>query len=301
MKNAFLVACLVSVLSVFNVASAALKVVTSTQDLAAIAQSIGGKHVVVSSLTLGTRDPHFAEAKPSMIRKVYSADLLLKIGAELEVAWLPAVLRSARNQVVHVGAKGHLDLSKYVGILGEPSEAVDRSMGDVHSAGNPHYWLNPKNGLEMARAISEKLSELDAKNIEDYKRNFVVFETSLNKKLLKWQRSLSFLKDKQVVSYHTSLIYLAQAFSFKIVKEIEPKPGISPSASYLAELVVAIKQKNLQWLIMEPYYETRSAEFLNRKTGIKTVVVPQSVGSKPQIKNYFDLFDGIVKAFESIK
>lgn len=301
MKKTFLLISLVLFASVFNVASATLKIVTTTQDLAAIAQSIGGQHVEVFSLTQGTRDPHFAEAKPSMIRKVYSADLLLEIGAELEIGWLPAVLRSARNRDVQAGGKGHLDLSSHVDILGVPVGQVDRSMGDVHSAGNPHYWLSPKNGLKIAKAVSDKLVELDAKHADVFKKNLVVFENTLNRKLPEWQQALSFLRGKQVVSYHTSLLYLAHDFGFEIVKQIEPKPGISPSASYLAELVTLIKQQNLQWLIMEPYYETRSAEFLNRKTGIKAVVIPQSVGALPNIKTYFDLFDGIVSAFKEVK
>lgn len=297
MKKIFIVISLMLGMSSSQFALAGLKVVTTTQDLAAIAKAIGGEYVDVNSLTPGTRDPHFSEAKPSMIRLVFRADLLLLIGAELEVGWLPAVLRSARNRDVQIGGKGHLDLSRHVEILGIPSGPVDRSMGDVHGSGNPHYWLNPQNGLKMARAVSEKLIELDAEHVSDYKRNLASFETQLNSKILEWQKDLSFLNGKSVVAYHISLLYLAKTFDFKIVKEVEPKPGISPSASHLAGLVGVIKQQHIQWLIMEPYYEKRSAEYLNRKTGIKPVVIPQSVGAKKHIKNYFDLFDGIVTAF----
>jgi len=284
-----------------NIVFASLKIVTTTQDLAAIAKAIGGDYVNVKSLTPGTRDPHYAEAKPSMIRKVFRADLLLLIGAEMEVGWLPAVLRSSRNINVQLGSKGHLDLSKHVQLLGIPDAPVDRSMGDVHSEGNPHYWLDPQNGLKIAKAVSEKLAALDKEYALYYKNNFTKFEKTLTRKIVEWQESLSYLNGKQVVAYHTSLLYLANAFGFTIIKEVEPKPGISPSASHLSGLVSLIKQQNIKWLIMEPYYEKRSADFLNRKTGIKKVVIPQSVGARDKIKNYFDLFDAIVTAFNEAK
>ena len=301
MKIVLLLGALLLSLGNASWASASLKIVTTTQDLAAITEAIGGKHVDVVSLTPGTRDPHFAEAKPSMIRRVFRADLLLSIGAEMEVGWLPSVLKSSRNRDVQPGSKGHLDLSKHVDILGIPSGPIDRSMGDVHGTGNPHYWLSPQNGLKMARAVSDKLVELDRKNASVYQSNFTNFETRLNNKINEWQQSLSYLKGKPVVAYHTSLLYLANAFGFDVIKELEPKPGIAPGVSYLSELVTVIKQQNIQWLIMEPYYEKRSAEFLNRKTGITTVVIPQSVGAKENIKTYFDLFDGIVAAFAEAK
>jgi zinc/manganese transport system substrate-binding protein len=297
MKKIFVLVSILLGLCSSSISFASLNIVTTTADLAAIAEAIGGKHVDVYALTPGTRDPHFAEARPSMIRRVYRADLLLSIGAELEIGWLPAVLRSARNSDVQPGGKGYLDLSKHVDIIGVPTGPVDRSMGDVHAAGNPHYWLNPSNGLKMAVAITEKLSELDHNNASAYRDNLTAFETQLERKLSEWRQALAFLQGQPLVAYHTSLLYLANAFGFEIVKDVEPKPGIAPSASYLAELVNTIKKQNIQWLIMEPYYEKRSAEFLNRKTGIKVVVIPQSVGAKDNIKNYFDVFDGIVAAF----
>jgi len=299
-KLLILVSLLMGIVS-SSMAIASVKVVTTTEDLAAITKAIGGDHVDVYALTPGTRDPHFAEAKPSMIRRVYRADMLVSIGAELEIGWLPAVLRAARNGDVQPGGKGFLDMSKHVDIIGVPKGPVDRSMGDVHAAGNPHYWLNPHNGLKMAVAISDKLSQLDADHAADYQQNLASFEIQLNKKLAEWQQALAFLKGKPVVSYHTSLVYLANAFGFDIVKQVEPKPGIAPSASYLAELVNQIKQQHIQWLLMEPYYEKRSAEFLHRKTGIKVVVIPQSVGAQENIKTYFDVFDGIVAAFAEAK
>ena len=299
MKYTFAILALVSVLS--NTANAALNIVTTTQDLAAIANSIGAQHVEIYSLTKGTRDPHFAEAKPSMIRKVHAADILMLVGADLEVGWLPAVLRTARNREVQVGGKGYLDLSQYVSILGVPTGTIDRSMGDVHARGNPHYWLQPDNALHIARAIASKLTELDAKHRTEYAKNLADFEQQLHTKIALWKEQLKYLKGEQVISYHTSLLYLANTFDFDIAREIEPKPGIAPSPSHLAELVSFIKNKKIKWLIMEPFYETRSADFLRRQTGINIVVVPQSVGSLPTIESYTDLFDSIVAAFNKAK
>ncbi|MDH5446209.1 MAG: metal ABC transporter substrate-binding protein [Gammaproteobacteria bacterium] len=280
----------------FNSTShAQLKVETTTQDLAAIAKAIGGKHIDVNSLTPGTRDPHFAVAKPSMIRRVNRADLLLVIGAELEAGWLPSLLQSARNSKIQAGQSGFLDLSQTIDLLGKHNVPVSRAMGDVHASGNPHYWLDPRNGIKIATAISQRLAQLDPANINDYQSNLKTFKAGLEKKYQQWLSELSYLKNQPVIAYHTSFIYLAHAFGFKIVDEVEPKPGISPSASSLGKLIRNIKQKKIILLIMEPYYEQRSVKYLKDKTGIRIAVLPQSVGAKEHIKYYFDLFDAIVK------
>jgi len=277
---------------------AALQVVTTTQDLAAIAKAVGGAHVEVHSLTPGTRDPHFAQAKPSMIRKVYDADLLLLIGADMEVGWLPALLRSSRNRQVLPGNPGYLDLSTSVSLLGKPAGPVTRDMGDVHAQGNPHYWLDPDNGRLMAQAIAKRLISLDPDNANDYQRNLTIFEQRLTNKIREWQTALALLKGDKVIAYHTSLVYLARAFNFEIVDEVEPKPGIAPSAAHLNRLIKHINDDNIKLLIMEPYYEQRSARFLQDKTGIRIATVPQSVGANPGINDYIQLFDGVVSALK---
>jgi len=300
-KNIFIPLCCLLWMFCFNNSYAVLKIVSTTEDLAAIAKAIGADQVQVVSLTPGTRDPHFAEAKPSMIHKVFSANLLLLIGADLESAWLPAVLRSSRNAKVQPGKPGYLDLSQSVKILARSHTHIDRSMGDVHAAGNPHYWLNPDNGLLIAKAIKNRLSQLDANHTDFYHENFSRFANQLTEKKQQWQQALMFLHNKPVIAYHNSLLYLADFFQFTIEKELEPKPGISPGASHLASLVQLIHKKNIQWLIMEPYYEQRSADFLKRKTNIKLVIIPQSVGARPEITNYFQLFDAIVNSFQAVQ
>ncbi|MBL4868773.1 MAG: zinc ABC transporter substrate-binding protein [Pseudomonadales bacterium] len=273
---------------------AALRVVTTTEDLAAIAREIGGPAIEVESLTPSTRDPHFAEAKPSMIRKVYRADLLILIGADMEIGWLPPLLQSARNSRVQGGNSGFLDISTEIPLLGKMSGPVSRAMGDVHAKGNPHYWLDPRNGILMARAIAARLSELDHEHSADYQTRLASFEERLKQKIVDWQTSLAPLKGQAVIAYHTSFIYLADAFNFTIADEVEPKPGISPGASHLNHLVSRIKREKIGILIMEPYYEQRSSRYLNEQTDIQIAVLPQSVGARPDVKNYFDLFDRIV-------
>jgi len=280
---------------------AALQVVTTTEDLAAIARAIGGAAVDVASLTPGTRDPHFAEAKPSMIRKVYRADLLILVGADMEIGWLPPLLQSARNGRVQPGNAGYLDLSLVVPLLGKMTGPVSRAMGDVHAKGNPHYWLDPRNGARMARAIAARLSELDPKQRDDYQARLVAFEQTLEQKLKQWQATLTPLRGQTVIAYHTSFVYLADAFGFTIIDEVEPKPGIAPSASHLNQLVQRIKAEQIDLLIMEPYYERRSARYLQDQTSIRIAVLPQSVGALPQIETYFQVFDRIVAILAQTK
>ena len=280
-------------------AHAALKVVTTTQDLAAITRAVGGEYVDVQSLTPGTRDPHFAEAKPSMIRKVYRADLLLLIGADMEIGWLPPLLQSGRNSRVQPGGSGYLDLSTNIRLLDIPTGTINRAMGDVHAKGNPHYWLDPRNGIRMSSAISQRLSELDPEHSDFYQSRQAAFEKKLTQKLAEWQKILVPLKDKPVIAYHKSFIYLADVFDFHIIAEVEPKPGISPSARHLNRLVDRIQKENVTLFIMEPYYERRSSQYLNQKTGINVAVLPQSVKSMPDIVDYFTLFDGIVASLKT--
>lgn len=280
---------------------AALQIVTTTQDLAALVDAIGGDYVKVQSLTPGTRDPHFAVAKPSMIRKVFRADLLLVIGADMEIGWLPPLLQSARNARVQPGNAGYLDLSSAVPILGKRTGPVSRALGDVHAKGNPHYWLDPRNGVHMARAIAARLGELDPEHAADYEQRFLAFERTLNDKLLGWRAELAHLENQPVIAYHRSFIYLAAAFGFRIVDEVEPKPGIAPSAASLSTLLTRIKADEIGILIMEPYYERRSARYLNEQTGIHVAVLPQSVGARKGIDSFFDLFDAIVAVFQNLE
>lgn len=279
-------------------AQATLKVVTSTEDIAALTQAIGGTAVSVKALTRGTADPHFAQAKPSMIRDVYQADLLIVVGADLEIGWMPPLLQAARNSRVQPGNEGYLDLSAVIRLMDKSAGPVTRDMGDVHAAGNPHYWLDPDNGILMARAISQRLGQLDNAHALQFEQRLASFEQQAQGKIAQWKAALAPMVGKAVVSYHTSLAYLAHAFGFRVVAHVEPKPGIAPSAAHLSQLIAQIKEQKADVLIMEPYYEQRSARYLAEHAGVRVVVIPQSVGASPEIKTYFDLFEGIVTAFK---
>ena len=298
MKNFLYAVFAASLLALPRPAAADLDVVTTTADLAAIAKAVGGEHVDVISLTPGTRDPHYAEAKPSMIRRVYRAELFLVIGADMEIGWLPALLRAGRNADVLPGAPGFLDLSSAVALLDIPRGPVSRAMGDVHPKGNPHYWLDPENGRRIARAVAARMSELDRANAAAYQSGLAAFEAALDGKLPQWRAAVTPLRGQPVVAYHTSFRYLSAAFGFDIVGLVEPKPGIAPTASHLNDLVAKIEAEGIGLLIVEPYYERRSSRFLSDKTGIQVAVIPQSVGAEDGIETYLDLFDGIVAALE---
>jgi len=299
MKKLFSVLFGLLLLAISHTSYAALRVVTTTQDLAAIAAAVGGEQIQVQSLTPGTRDPHFAAAKPSMIRKVFRADLLLVIGVDMEIGWLPALLQSARNAQVQTGNSGFLDLSTSIPLLDKIDGPISRSMGDVHAHGNPHYWLDPRNGVRIAKAIANRLSELDPSNKDNYQQRLKIFSQTMDSKLPAWRSGLAKLKGKPVIAYHKSFVYLADAFGFNIVDEVEPKPGIAPSAGSLSKLIARIRNDNIGLLIVEPYYERRSANYLNKQTGIRVAVLPQSVGSQSGINTYFDLFDAIVMALNN--
>lgn len=293
----FWLRCLITVVCIGapTLAPAKLIVVTTTTDLAAIARAVGGPLVDAESLTPGPTDPHFMEAKPSMIRRVASADLLLVVGADLEIGWLGPVLETARNRKVLPGSPGYLDLSATVPLLDKSSGAVNRAQGDVHVLGNPHYHLNPGNGILMAKAISERFQQLDSTHADQYRRNLELFSQELSNKIAGWKKKLEPLRGQSAISYHTSFRYLADAFGIHIVDQVEPLPGIPPNASHVERLTGRIKSEKIGLLLMEPFYERRSAAYLTAQTGIKVVLIPHAVGAEPRIKSYFDLFDVVVE------
>lgn len=279
-------------------ATSQIRVVTTTSNLAAIAAEIGGEALSVRSLTKGASDPHFATARPSMIRRVFRANLLLAIGAELEVGWLPAALQAGRNGRVQPGRPGHLELSQSVHLLEVPSGPVDRSMGDVHATGNPHYLLDPGRGMLAARAIAARLRVIDPPNAAIYDSGLRRFETEIAAKLTVWRRRMASLRGKKVIAYHRTFSYLADGFNFQIVGQLEPLPGVAPTAAHIARLITRIKAERINLLIMAPFYERRSAALLARQTGIRVAVLPHAVGAVEGVETYAGVFDEIVAALD---
>src|ERR1051325_10400573 len=221
-------------------AQAKLSVVVTTPDLAAIAKEIGNEHIDVTTLAKPTEDPHFVDAKPSFIVKLNHADLLIEGGAELEIGWLPALLDQARNPKLAAGAPGHVACAQGVPLLEVPS-ALDRSRGDIHAAGNPHYLVDPENAKRVAQHIADAFCAQDPKSSAAYRANVVKFTAALDAKLSEWERALAPFKGQQLAAYHNSWLYFGNRFGLKIDLFLEPKPGIPPTPTHLAEGITKMR------------------------------------------------------------
>jgi len=270
-------------------AGAQLKVVTSTPDLAEIAAEVGGNKVTTRHVSEGYQDPHFVEAKPSFVLQLRNADVWAFVGLGLEAGWMQLLLDGARNPKIRPGTPGYVDVSTFVPLLDRPAGDIDRSQGDVHPLGNPHYWLHPENGRRIARMFRNKFSQLDPKNSAVYDANHRAFEAKLNAAERAWQPSLSAIRGKPIVAWHTSWRYLADYSKVNIVGFIEPKPGVPPSPSHLAGLIQTIKRTGARVIIMEPFYNRKTADFVASKTGIKVLILPPSVGGVKGLDDYVEL------------
>ena len=226
-------------------ASAALKVMATTSDLASLASEVGGDKITVEALARGYQDPHFVEAKPSFVIKLHSADLLIAVGRELEIGWLPPLVTQARNANVQPGGSGYLDASQTAKILDIPTGQLTRAMGDVHPSGNPHYWLDPDNGKRIARAIAEKLAAMDAANAAYYRQRVADFEKRLDAADAGWKAQMAPYKGMKVVTYHRSWPNLADHFGLDVIGYVEPKPGIPPSPSHTLDLLGELKRQTV--------------------------------------------------------
>ncbi|HEX7018841.1 MAG TPA: metal ABC transporter substrate-binding protein, partial [Gemmatimonadaceae bacterium] len=272
-------------------ARAALKLITSTTDLAAIAKEVGGDKIEVESLARGYQDPHFVEAKPSFVLKLHSADLLIAVGRQLEIGWLPPLITQSRNSRIQPGAPGYLDASLTAKILDVPTGPITRAMGDVHPQGNPHYWLDPENGRRVAKAIQAKLSELDRANAAFYQQREADFERRLNEAEARWKAAMAPYKGIKVVTYHRSWPNFAEEFGLDVIGYVEPKPGIPPTPQHTLDLIQAMKQQNVKLILVEPYFDLKTPNSIASHTGAKVVVLLPSVGGEKEVADYFALFD----------
>jgi ABC-type Zn uptake system ZnuABC Zn-binding protein ZnuA len=272
-------------------AFATVKIVTSLQDLASIADAVGGKRVETFALAKGYQDPHFVEPKPSFILKLSRADLLIVAGLELEIGYLPPLIDQSRNDRIRPGAPGYLDASTGCDILERPTGTVTRAMGDVHPFGNPHYWLDPDNGRVIARAIAARLTQLDPAGAADYKANLAAFETKLAEAEKRWDASLAPYAGTQVVTYHNSWPNFLKRFKLVAAGYIEPKPGIPPSPSHTLELINMMIEKKIPVILMEPYFDEKTPKSVADKTGATLVTFIPSVGGVPEARDYISLFD----------
>jgi zinc/manganese transport system substrate-binding protein len=283
-------------------AHAATKVVATTQDLESIVKEVGGDKVETESLAKGYQDPHFVEAKPSFILRLNRADLLVVVGRELEIGWLPALINQARNAKIQPGANGYLDASLSAKILDIPTGAVTRAEGDVHPQGNPHYWLDPGNGRRIAKAVQERLSQLDPGNAALFAQREADFERRLTEAEQRWRTAMAPFKGLKVVTYHRSWPNFADAFGLNVVGYVEPKPGIPPSPSHTLDLIQQMKRDNVKLIIIEPYFDPKTPNSIGSQTGAQVVTLAPSVGGEKEVVDYFKLFDyDIAKLSAAIK
>jgi ABC-type Zn uptake system ZnuABC Zn-binding protein ZnuA len=277
-------------------AAAPLRVVTTTEDLAALAREVGGDRVEVTALARGYQDPHFVEPKPSFILAVNRADLLIAVGRELEVGWLPTLITSGRNARVQPGAPGYLDASLNVRILDIPVGQVTRAMGDVHSQGNPHYWLDPNNGRRIAQTIRDRLSQLASAEGAYFAARYDAFDKRLAAAEARWDAALAPYAGTKVVTYHRSWPNLMERWKLNVIGYVEPKPGIPPSPSHTLQLMTEMKAQGVKLIIVEPYFDKKTPQAIAAQVGGVVLELAPSVGAQPSIRDYIGLFDHDVSA-----
>ncbi|HKA35873.1 MAG TPA: metal ABC transporter substrate-binding protein [Thermoanaerobaculia bacterium] len=275
---------------------AKVKVVSSLQDFASIADAVGGDRVETFALARGYQDPHFVDAKPSFILKLSNADLLIVAGLELEIGYLPPLIDQSRNGKIHPGSPGYLDASVGCDILQRPTTQVTRAMGDVHPYGNPHYWTDPDNGRIIARAIAAKLSELDPAGRDAYQKGLAAFEAKLAEKEKEWTGKMAPYAGAKVITFHDSWPNFAKHFKLAIAGHVEPKPGIPPTPSHTLEIINLIKEQKIPAVLVEPYFDLKTPKYIAGQTGAAVVTLYPSVGGVPEIKDYFSLFDRDIDA-----
>jgi len=268
-----------------------LKIITTTEDLAALAREVGGDRVEVESIARGYQDPHFVEAKPSFILKLSRADLLIVVGLQLEIGWLPPLITQSRNSKVQVGARGYLDVSQACEILEIPTGQITRAMGDVHPLGNPHYWLDPANGRRIAQAIQVKLAELQPGDAAYFQQRYQDFDRRLAEAEKAWDQKMAPYHGYKVVTYHRSWPNFTTRFGLEVVGYVEPKPGIPPSPSHTLELINYMKRENIKIILVEPYFDLKTPNAVARETGAQVLVLLPSVGGEKEVTDYLKLFD----------
>ncbi len=288
------------ILSVLLLAASAtyagkLNVVTTTPDLASIAEAVAGGLAKIDSICSGKQDPHHLQARPKYVMMARQADLWIRTGMELEIGWEMPVIDGSRNRKIRPGQPGHLDASVNIRKLEIPdANTLTRAMGDVHAQGNPHYLIDPHNAKHAADQIAARLARLDPKNAVAYKNNAAAFSSKIDEKMIGWKDAMAPLKGKSIVTYHKSWIYFCERFGLAIAIELEPKPGVPPSPAHLTRVVDTVQAEKIGIILQEPWYSRKAAERVAGKSGARIVVAPTSIGGDPAASDYFSLVDLIV-------
>ena len=268
-----------------------LNVIATTEDLASIAREVGGDRITVDSIAKGYQDPHFVEAKPSFILKMQKADLLIAVGRELEIGWLPPLIQQSRNGKIQPGAEGYLDASLRAQILEVPTTQVTRAEGDVHPLGNPHYWMDPENGKQIAKDIADKLSQFRPNDRAYFAMRLADFTSRLDTAEKRWLAMMAPYKGTKMVTYHRSFPNFAARFGLDIIGYVEPRPGIPPSPSHTLDLIQEMKRQQVKIILMEPYFDQKTPNAIATQTGAHVLVMPPSVGGEKTVTDYLQLFD----------
>ena len=274
-------------------AQAELDVFACEPEWAALAEEIGGELIDATSATSALQDPHYIQARPGLIAKVRRADLLVCSGAQLEIGWLPVLLQKSNNPRVTPGNPGYFEASMFVQRL-EATGSVDRARGDIHPLGNPHVQTNPHNLRIIAAALAERMAELDADNAAAYRSRVEDFSSRWDDAIAEWEQRAAPLKGTRVITHHKSWVYLERWLGLQEVANLEPIPGLPPTAGHLSQLVRQFSDGGADVIIRAPYQDTRASEWLQDRTGIPAVVLPLTVGGTDEATDLFALFDDIV-------
>jgi len=288
-----------SLLSGVEAAAAPVRVVTTTEDLAAIAREVGGDRIEALAMAKGYQDPHFVEPKPSFIVAVSRADLLIAVGRELEIGWLPTLITSSRNAKIQPGAPAYLDASLNVKILEIPTGQITRAMGDVHPQGNPHYWLDPANGRLIAQAIRDKLSQIAPAERAYFDQRYKDFDGRLAAAEKRWDATMAPYKGTKIVTYHRSWPNFMDRFGLNVMGYVEPKPGIPPSPSHTLELITSMKAQGVKLIVVEPYFDLKTPKAIATQVGGTVLELAPSVGGTKEATDYIKLFDYNVGALSA--
>ncbi len=274
---------------------AGVNVVATLPWIGSVARDIGKDKINVTVLVKPAQDAHIIEAKPSMILAARKADIIMYDGLDLEIGYLPLIIESSKNPKLMPGQIGNFDCSQFVTVVEKPT-TVDRSMGDVHPLGNPHYHFSPPNILRVAEGMARLLAEADKANADFYRANYKAFAERMREKERHWHALP--LKGKKFVAYHKYFEYLAPEFGVQIVGYMEPKPGIPPSAAHIEELIQFMKNTKPDGILITPVYSLEEAEFLSAKTGVKVIVLPHDVGSMPGTDDWFSFMDKVMTSLQ---
>jgi zinc/manganese transport system substrate-binding protein len=284
-------------LSLAQPAAAELRVVTTTTDLAYFAQTVGGDKIHVDAVCKGSQDPHFVQARPSYMVTLSRADLVIAVGLELEVGWLPSLITGARNPAINPGRPGYFEVATAIKPIDVPVGGVDRSRGDIHPFGNPHFWLDPLNAKLAARAIAERLAQLDPGNAKTFRDNATAFEQRIDKKMQQWQAEMGPYKNTKIASYHATFNYFHQRFGLDSIGYLEDRPGIPPSPAHLVDLIRQMHDQHVPVVFHESFYDHSTSDMVGQRSGAQVLILPTSVGGASGVNTYEQLIDYIIDHF----